>query len=146
MEKTGPHSRIIEGIDLSKRPIHLNPPINNQVTAEVLEAFNFDGPSFERYIESHCSEEDPGRLIMIEVTPADWTTWERHPLGDEIVIVLSGEGDFIQQIDNQEIRIPVSPGVTVLNPTGVWHTADVRESIRAVYITPCPDTDHKPRT
>ena len=70
----------------------------------MLGAFNFDGPSFERYIDSHRSEEDPGRLTMIEITPADWTTWERHTLGDEIVIVLSGEGDFIQQIDNQECR------------------------------------------
>ena len=82
---------------------------------------------------------------MVETTPVDWSTWECHPLGDEIVIILEGEGEFIQQVDGGEVRIPVTAGDTVVNPAGVWHTADVRQAIRAVYITPCPDTDHKPR-
>ena len=83
--------------------------------------------------------------LMIESTAEDWKTWERHPLGDEIVIILEGAGEFIQQQHDTEIRITVGPGDTVVNPAGVWHTADVREPIRAVYMTPCPGTDHRPR-
>ena len=135
-----------EPIDLGKTPIHLPTPAGAGTNAQVLTDFSFDGPSFEGYITTLCSDEQPGRLIMVEVTPVDWATWECHPLGDEIVIVLEGEGDFIQQVDGGELRIPVKPGDTVLNPAGVWHTADVRQSIRAVYITPCPETDHKPRS
>ena len=132
-------------IQLDKTPIHIATPPGQGAGCHVLENFNFDGSSFESYIDEHCSEDAPGRLIMIETTPADWTTWECHSQGDEIVIVLSGEGDFIQQIDGDEQRITVGPGSALVNPKGVWHTADVRSSIQAVYITPCPGTEHKLR-
>ena len=128
-------------INLNRTPIHLDQSSGTLL----LQDFNFDGPSFEAYIAAHCSESAPGRLVMIESTAEDWKTWERHPLGDEIVIVLEGAGDFIQQQHDTETRISVGPGDTIINPAGVWHTADVRAPIRAVYITPCPGTDHKPR-
>ena len=82
---------------------------------------------------------------MVESTPVDWATWECHPLGDEIVVVLKGKGTFIQLIDDVEQRIAVEAGSALINPAGVWHTADVEEPIEAIYITPCPDTQHRPR-
>jgi hypothetical protein len=33
----------------------------------------------------------------------------------------------------------------MINPAGVWHTADVEEPMKAIYITPCPGTQHRPR-
>jgi hypothetical protein len=27
----------------------------------------------------------------------------------------------------------------------VWHTANVRKPMRALYLTPCPGTQHRPR-
>jgi mannose-6-phosphate isomerase-like protein (cupin superfamily) len=132
-------------IQLSKTPIHIATAPGQGAACQVLSNFNFDAASFESYIDEHCSEDAPGRLIMIETTATDWTTWECHTEGDEIVIVLSGKGDFIQQIDGHEQRIAVSTGTALVNPKGVWHTADVRSSIQAVYITPCPGTEHKPR-
>ena len=132
---------VADPINLSRTPIHLD----QSASAQLLHDFDFDGPSFEAYVAKYCSESAPGRLVMMETTAADWKTWERHPLGDELVIILEGAGDFIQQQGDQEVRIAVGPGDTIVNPAGVWHTADVRESIRAVYITPCPGTDHKPR-
>ena len=130
-------------IDLSKSPIHL--PSDSKASAVILENFGFDGPAFEAYIDAHCSDDQPGRIVMIETSPVDWPIWECHPLGDELVIILSGEGDFIHETPEGEVRMAVSAGDTVLNPAGVWHTADVREPIRAVYLTPAPGTDHKPR-
>jgi len=138
MTTTGP-------IDLSNHPIHLGTIGDEATSAVLLEDFTFDGPGFEAYIARHCSTDAPGRLVMVETTPQDWATWERHPLGDEIVIVLEGAGTFVHQIDGAETRIEVTPGATVINPRGVWHTADVSVPIKAVYITPCPETDHKPR-
>ena len=132
-------------IDLSKNPIHLDSIASATPTASVLENFGYDGPAFEAYIDAHCTSDAPGRLIMVETTPESWPTWERHTQGDEIVIVLEGEGDFIQQIDGTEQRIPVKPGTTLVNPSSVWHSADVISPIKAVYITPCPGTEHKPR-
>jgi hypothetical protein len=33
----------------------------------------------------------------------------------------------------------------MINPAGVWHTADVEEPVKAIYITPCPGTQHRAR-
>jgi len=131
--------------DLSKQPIHINDTNISVGSAVALSGFRFDGPSFESYIEAHCDTNAPGRLMMIETTPANWSTWERHTDADEIVFVLSGKGVFIQEDDGKQVEIPVEPGACLINPKDVWHTADVEEPIQAIYLTPCPGTEHKPR-
>lgn len=135
---TGPY-------DLSKTPIHLGSTSSGDNPAVPLPEFGFDGPAFEDYIAKHCEPDAPGRLIMVESTPTNWPTWECHPEGDEIVIVLEGRAEFIQEIDGEQRRAPVRPGSTMINPAGVWHTADVAEPMKAIYITPCPGTQHRPR-
>jgi quercetin dioxygenase-like cupin family protein len=131
--------------DLNQTPIHLDSRIDPEHPAVPLPGFGFDPPAFEAYVARYCRAGEPGRLLMVETTPADWTTWERHPAGDEIVIVLEGKAVFIQEIDGEARRMPVGPGSTVINPAGVWHTADVEQPMKAVYITPCPGTHHRPR-
>ena len=131
--------------DLSQQPIHLDAGAEGKTDAVALEGFNFDGPSFGTYIDKHCQPGAPGRLVMIESTPTSWATWERHTEGAEVVHVLEGSGEFIQQIDGEEVRIDVVAGTTLINPVNVWHTADVVEPIKAIYITPCPGTENKPR-
>jgi len=136
--RTGP-------FDLSSTPIHIGSEVNAENPAVPLPDFGFDGPSFEAYIAAHCKPGAPGRLIMIETTATDWPAWECHTDGDEIVIVLEGKGEFIQEIDGEKHRTSVSPGVAIINPKDVWHTADVSEPLRAIYITPCPGTKHRER-
>ncbi len=126
--------------DLSVTPIHLD----SEGPAVPLESFGFDGPSFEAYIAKHCAN-DPGRIVMVETSPSNWMHWERHTLSDEIVIVLEGRADFIQEISGENVVIPVQAGSTIINPKGVWHTADVSEPLRAIYITPCKGTEHRER-
>jgi quercetin dioxygenase-like cupin family protein len=130
--------------DLSKTPIHLG----SRVAAEPavsLPGFGFDGPAFEDYIAKHCAPGAPGRLVMIESSPVDWGMWERHPAGDELLIVLEGEGELLQEIDGEPRRSTFGPGSAFINPAGVWHTANVRRPMRAIYITPCPGTEHRKR-
>lgn len=127
--------------DLSKSPIHLS----DRAPAAPQHGFGFDGPAFEAYMSKHCTPGAPGRLLMIETTPKDWPAWERHTEGDEIVIVLEGEGDFVQELAGGVRVSPFGPGSTFINPAGVWHTANVRKSMRAIYITPCPGTESRPR-
>ena len=129
-------------INLAKTPIHI--PSTNE-SFMPLDWFKFDGPSFGKYVTEICTAEEPGRLVMIETTPTDWPTWERHMDGDELVIVLEGSGTFYQDIDGEKHAMPFSAGDTFLNPKAVWHTADVTSPMRAVYVTPCPGTENKPR-
>jgi quercetin dioxygenase-like cupin family protein len=131
--------------DLGETPIHLGSRMGASDPAVPLPGFGFDGPAFEAYIAAHCTSETPGRLLMIETTPGDWPAWERHPAGDEIVIVLEGKATFLQEIGGEVRRTPVGPGAAIINPTGVWHTADVQQPLKAIYITPCPGTEHRRR-
>ncbi len=132
-------------IDLAATPIHLSGIHQDADPAVVLETFKFDQASFEQYIQRYCSDESPGRIVMIESSPADWTSWERHTEGEEIVVVLSGAGEFIQDIDGVHQRVPLLAGTAIINPPGIWHTADITAPLTALYITPCPGTEHKPR-
>ncbi len=128
--------------DLSSSPIHLGHPSEPAVPQP---GFGFDGPAFQAYVDTYTSDDDPGRLVMVETTPDDWGAWECHTRGDELVIVLSGTAEFIQELDGGQTRIPVTAGSAVLNPKGVWHTADVTEPLTAIYITPCRGTEHRGR-
>ena len=131
--------------DLSKSPIHLGSRVGADNPAVALHGFGFNGPAFEAYMAEHCTPDAPGRLVMIETSPTNWPAWECHSEGDELVIVLEGQADFIQEIDGVEKQMAVSAGSAVINPAGVWHTANVRQPLRAIYITPCPGTQHRPR-
>ncbi|GJM12814.1 MAG: hypothetical protein DHS20C12_12170 [Pseudohongiella sp.] len=133
----GPH-------DLSVTPIHLGPDSEAEGSAIPLFDFGFDGPSFEAYIKQYCNA-GPGRLVMVETTASDWKHWECHTLGDELVIVLEGEADFIQERKGKAVVLPVQAGSTIINPKGIWHTADVKRPLKAIYMTPCKGTEHRER-
>ncbi|MEM9620366.1 MAG: cupin domain-containing protein [Pseudomonadota bacterium] len=131
--------------DLSKTPIHIDSYGATQSTAVPLTEFHFESADFSRYIAEHCSETSPGRLVMIEQTDADWPAWECHQDGEELVIVLSGRGTLLQELPGGVQRLPFQAGDTLINPRGVWHTADVEEPMRAIYLTPCHGTEHRLR-
>ena len=144
MSTTTPTRADVGPFDLSETPIHLDSVTATDNPAVPLVGFGFDGPSFEAYIATHCAA-GPGRLVMVETTATNWQHWECHTLGDEIVIVLEGKAEFIQEIGGESIVLPVGAGSTIINPKGVWHTADVSESLKAIYITPCKGTEHRER-
>lgn len=129
------------GIPLAEVPVHFA----SGGAARTIEGFTFDPPGFEAYIAANTDSADPGRLTFVEHSEAAWGMWECHTAGDELVAVISGVALFIQEIDGSEVRTRVTPGQAVLNPQGVWHTADVEEPFDAIYLTPCPGTDHRPR-
>ena len=131
--------------DLSTTPIHIGSVEDVPDTAVPIEGFGFDGESFGQYMQTYCSDAIPGRLVMIEASPSDWSAWECHTKGEELVIVLEGEGVFMQEIDGATVKIPFKGGDTIINPRGVWHTANVTKPMRAIYITPCPGTEHRQR-
>jgi len=75
----------------------------------------------------------------------DWTGWEMHPKGDEVVILLSGKVHFHLQLESGEESLTLeSSGDYVIVPQGVWHTAKVDAKARMMFITPGEGTQHKP--
>jgi quercetin dioxygenase-like cupin family protein len=107
--------------------------------------FSWDPGFLEDYDQRFAADGDEGRLFGVFGQTESWPTWERHPAGEEIVMLLSGRADLIQQIDGQERRVSLQPGQAVVNPVGVWHTADVHEPGEILFVTPGRGTENKPR-
>lgn len=129
------------GFALADSPIHLG----RGATAVPLPDFSWSADYLAAYVERFAADGDEGRLVTMGELSATWDTWERHPAGEEVVLVLSGRADLIQRIDGGERRIALSTGQAAVNPPGVWHTADVHEPGEALFITPGRGTEHEPR-
>jgi hypothetical protein len=87
-----------------------------------------------------------GRLVSAFRFDADWTSWEMHPAGAELVICTEGSFTLIQQdAAGGETRIRLGPGTHATNPAGIWHTADAAGPATAIFITPGEGTCHRMR-
>jgi len=128
-------------VDLASTPIHLG----LGSTAEPLVGFSWSAEYLTAYGERTASDGDEGRLVTLGRQEASWDSWERHPAGDEVVLLLSGRVDVIQDLDGEHRRTELRPGEAVINPPGVWHTSDVIEPGDALFITPGRGTEHRPR-
>jgi quercetin dioxygenase-like cupin family protein len=118
--------------------LHLGP-----TSATVARSFSWD--QIGEYAERFADDGAQGRLVTMGRQSESWTSWERHPAGEELVLQLGGRVDLIQDLDGVEHRIELRAGDAVLNPRGVWHTADVHEPGDALFITPGEGTEHRPR-
>jgi mannose-6-phosphate isomerase-like protein (cupin superfamily) len=130
-----------DAFELSNVPVHLG----LGATAETLPGFAWTPEYLGAYTERTAGDGDDGRLVVAERQDASWTSWERHPAGEEVVILLSGRVDLIQEIDGEARTVALTPGMAVINPRNVWHTADVHEPGEALFITPGRGTEGRPR-
>lgn len=126
--------------DLAQTPVHLG----LGATAEVLPPFDGSFGWFSRYAEAHQSDGAEGRLVSLFTFSSDWQTWEMHPKGAELVVVLSGRMTLVQKVNGQEQETLLEPGQAAINPPGVWHTARVREPTQALFITAGQGTENAP--
>ncbi|MEM7140216.1 MAG: cupin domain-containing protein [Actinomycetota bacterium] len=68
--------------------------------------------------------------------------WERHPAGDEIVVVVDGATTMTLVVDGDEHRVPMRGGEMIVVPQGVWHRFSTPELTKIMTVTPLP-TDHR---
>lgn len=107
----------------------------------------FDGMAwYEAYEARHAADGAEGRLVALHNFTEDWTSWEVHPAGAEMVVCTAGEITLHQQhVDGRTESVTLRPGDYAINPPGTWHTADVPDAATALFITPGLGTDHRPR-
>lgn len=83
-------------------------------------------------------------LISSYEFESDWSSWEVHPYGDEIVLLMSGEVEFLLETESGEARITLrDQGQYCVVPKGVWHTAKTKGKSKLLFITPGQGTKHK---
>lgn len=89
-------------------------------------------------------ELDQGRLISAFSFSQDWPSWERHPAGEELVMLLGGATTLVLEEVNGERELPLETvGRYVLVPRGVWHTARTTQPTTLLFITPGAGTEHR---
>ena len=85
-----------------------------------------------------------GRLVCAFRFTEDWSGWEVHPAGDEIVCLLSGSMDLVLEEEAGERVVPLRGEAACIVPRGVWHRAIVHEPSHALHITRGAGTQHRP--
>ena len=113
-------------------------------TATPLPDFAWSPEYLAGYQERFAADGAEGRLICVMPQEETWDSWERHPAGDEVVVLLSGRVDLVQDLDGAEHVVELQAGQAVINPAGVWHTARVHEPGVALFVTPGRGTEAKP--
>ena len=98
------------------------------------------------YVARTAKDGSDGRLVSLYTFSEPWDSWEMHPHGAEVVVCTQGTITLIQDIPGQgHVATRLQPGEYAINPTGVWHTADIAGEATALFITPGLGTQHRAR-
>lgn len=88
---------------------------------------------------------EQGRLMSAFTFSEPWPTWERHPAGEELVMLLSGDATVVLDGPDGQVATRLErPGSYVLVPQGVWHTARASVPTTLLFLTPGAGTEHRP--
>ena len=127
--------------DLAKHPAHLG----LGATVVVQPAHDETMEWYEGYGARHGADGAEGRLVAIHSFHAPWRSWEMHPRGHELVVCLSGTLTLHQEVEGGVRTVTLRPHEAVVNPPGVWHTADVDGPATALFITAGEGTETRAR-
>src|SRR5262249_8459896 len=86
-----------------------------------------------------------GRLLVCSFSfDSDWSSWEVHPAGEEIVCLLSGDATMVLARNGVEVTVQLGhPGSYVIVPRGTWHTARTSVPTKMLFVTPGEGTQNK---
>lgn len=86
------------------------------------------------------------RLISYMSFDASWSSWERHPAGEEFVCLLEGEVELHLERNDRTLEKVVLDklGAFVLVPPNTWHTAKVRRPAKMLFVTAGEGTQNRP--
>ncbi|MEW9855110.1 cupin [Novosphingobium sp. M1R2S20] len=129
---------LVDANDLSTHPVHLGSG------GKAVPQPPFTGAEwYESYAARVTADGPDGRLVSVYDFSEDW---EMHPAGDELVVCLEGEITLIQErLDGSFHAETLRPYQYAVNAAGVWHTANVSGSARALFITSGLGTEHRSR-
>ena len=89
---------------------------------------------------------DFARLLSVLPQTQDWSTWEMHPGGEEVVLLLDGDVELTLESDGKYAQVRLSEaGTYVLIPRGTWHTMTVHQAATVLFLTSGEGTQHRPR-
>jgi quercetin dioxygenase-like cupin family protein len=101
-------------------------------------------PAIYQELDARYNQFKAHVLISSYEFEEDWGTWERHPAGDEIVVLLSGAARFrLRKPSGVEVVELREEGSFVVVPRNTWHTAEIDEKAAMLFVTPGEGTEHR---
>jgi quercetin dioxygenase-like cupin family protein len=127
--------------NLQTHPVHLG------LGARVVPQDQFTGNLewYQRYEERTESDGVEGRLVSMRRYTTSWESWEMHPLGEELVVCTEGTIRLLQEVEGEIRPAVLKQGEAVVNPAGVWHTADIDDQAAVLIVTAGRGTKNRPR-
>lgn len=102
-------------------------------------------PSLYQDLDAKFNQFKQHSLVAMYTFDTDWESWEIHPNGDEMVMLIEGEITLILDTESGEQSQTLSQsGDYVVIPRNTWHTARTKSAAKVVFITPGQGTEHKP--
>lgn len=87
---------------------------------------------------------EEGRLMTYGESSGDWDSWEMHPRGDELVLLLSGSATLVLELDGEAKELVLKEaGTFAVIPRGTWHTIRSAKRCAMLFITPGRGTEHR---
>ena len=130
------------GTSIEQHPLHLG--LGAAATPQP--QFTGEMDWYMAYSARTAADGAEGRLVTTHTFTESWTSWEMHPAGDEVVLCLAGAMTLHQEFpDGHNVTVAVPAGEYVINPPGVWHTADIVGEATVLFITAGMGTEHRPR-
>lgn len=77
-----------------------------------------------------------GNLTLGVMSYTGLTPWERHPDGDELLLVLDGDLDVTVLSDEGPVTRKLRAGEAFVCPQGLWHRQNAEKSVSMLYGTP----------
>ena len=103
------------------------------------------GPTVYEELDRRFNGFEGHVLLSTYAFGTDWPSWERHPAGDEIVCLLSGDVRLVLEREGGEEVVHLHrPGTYVVVPKGTWHTARTSVPTRMLFVTPGAGTENRP--
>lgn len=69
------------------------------------------------------------------------SAWERHDVGDELVMVVEGSTTMSLWVNGAEVSHTMGAGELIVVPQDTWHRFSTPEAVKVMTVTPQP-TDH----
>ncbi|HEX6120439.1 MAG TPA: cupin domain-containing protein [Dongiaceae bacterium] len=122
-------------IDLKRTYLHFAPTLD-------IEAHDV-GPQFWSDLSARRLRLE-GRLVgCVHLKQGPLDHWERHPAGDEFLLLLSGALSVVLEASSGQREVPLKAGEAFVVPAGSWHTFVVAQAGDLVFATPGEGTEHR---
>jgi quercetin dioxygenase-like cupin family protein len=103
------------------------------------------GPDFWNTIGSN--PDAGGTMVSASTDSGDWTRWEMHPNGAEVLVILDGRPVlWLELADGRLEHHAAQTGSTIIVPKGAWHRVECDHPYKILYITYGAGTTHRPVT